>query len=261
MRPWLPLCAILALGCSEAPPGPAPGPGGAIARDGEADVVSDVVAARDALAVDAPDAPDASSPEDRPRPVDAGSDASDAGADVPDAAADAAADASEVSEVSEADAPQADDADVAVAPEDAGPVVHPLDPPPATTEVRVMIRTTCHDQDGGPCGFAPITTVRSGTCSRTGSRLNFTFNTGYEITGLFPDYRGTAGATIAVVGAAATQGRDFVIEAGPAAGRRQSFRVSFSAPATPSVGGVTGVPGRTLTPERGDVWLLGCEVR
>lgn len=81
------------------------------------------------------------------------------------------------------------------------------------------------------------------------------------ITGLFPDYRNTTGASISVVGGAATQGRDFVIVAGTQGGAQQSFRVSFSAPPLSGAPGVTGVPGRTLDPSRGDVCLLRCEVR
>lgn len=252
MRSLLPVCALLALGCSEAP--------------SATDAGTDAPSALDAGA-DAGQAPDVPLVVDVPAPRDAGVDAPDVVA-VPDAAREDAVDAQlpDVVDVAVAvpDAPVVDVAEDAAHDAgmvDAGPQVYPLDPPPSVTEVRVLFFETCDSQDGGPCGTTPITMVRSGSCSRTGSRLNFTVDTGYQITGLFPDYRSTSGASIAVVGGAATQGRDFVIEAGAVAGGRQSFRVSFSAPATRSVGGVSGVPGRTLDPSRGDVWLLGCEVR
>lgn len=250
-----PLLALLALGCSEAPPA--------------TDAGTDAPSALDA-GTDAGQAPDVPLVVDAPTSRDAGVDAPDVVA-APDAAREDAVDAQLPDVVDAAvavpDAPVVDaveaveDAARDAGMVDAGPQVYALDPPPSVTEVRVLFFETCDSQDGGPCGAIPITMVRSGSCSRTGSRLNFTLDTGYQITGLFPDYRSTAGASIAVVGGAATQGRDFVIEAGTVAGGRQSFRVSFSAPATRSVGGVSGVPGRTLDPSRGDVWLLGCEVR
>jgi hypothetical protein len=150
---------------------------------------------------------------------------------------------------------------VDASPADAGPQVYPLDPPPGALEVRVLLRSTCTAQDGGPCGFDPVTVATGATCTRTGSRLNFDLRAGSQITGLVPDYRSNAGASVAVVGGGATQGRNIEVVAGAEVGGRQSFRVSFSAPPTPSVAGVTGVPGRTVSPDRGDVWLLGCEVR
>lgn len=258
---WLPVLTLLALGCSEAPPSLDAGQDGArpdLCVCPDVPPVEDVVAVADASATDAVDAA-------------VGVDAVDAVAvaDVPDAG-----ELPDIvitfdiprppEDVQDASAPS-DTPDVTavadVGPQDAGPQVFPLDPPPGATEVRVLFWPTCASADGGACGTAPVTMVRSGTCARTGSRLNFTFNVGYEITGLFTDYRNTTGASIAVVGGGATQGRDFVIEAGAVSAGRQSFRVSFSAPATGSVGGVTGVPGRTVDPARGDIWLLGCEVR
>lgn len=251
MRPWLTICALLALGCSVAPPAVDAGTDGPSALDGGADAATlpDAPVAVDARG-------DAVAVRDVPR------------ADVVDAGAEDAA-LPDVVLVFDVPQPPADAPDVAVAvpdvvdapPADAGPQVYPLDPPPGVLEVRVLFFETCARQDGGPCGFDPVTVVRSGSCVRTGSRLNFTLDTGYSITGLFPDYRSAAGASVAVVGGGATQGRDIEVVAGTEVGGRQSFRVSFSAPPTPSVGGVTGVPGRTASPARGDVWLLGCEVR
>lgn len=252
MRSLVPVCALLVLGCSEAPPA--------------VDAAADTPATLDA-GPDAGQLPDVPLVVDAPALRDAVVDAPDAVA-VPDAAREDAVDVQlpDVVDVAVAvpDAPVVDvteDAARDAGMVDAGPQVYALDPPPAVTEVRVLFWPTCHSEDGGACGSAPVTTVTSGSCSRTGARLNFTLNVGYNITGLFPDYRSTVGASIAVVGGAATQGQDLVVEAGMVAGGRQSFRVSFSAPATRSVGGVTGVPGRTVTPPRGDVWLLGCEVR
>lgn len=162
-------------------------------------------------------------------------------------------------------------------PRDTGPVdaqgvqSYPLDPPPGETQVRVLYVETCRDRDGGPCADSvPADQTRNASCRRTGTRLAFAFTPcvssipcsgGLSVTGDFPDYRSTAGATVTVVGGGPTQGRDFVIESGSVVEGRQSFRVSFSAPPTSSVPGVTGVPGRTLSPDRGDVWLLGCPVQ
>jgi hypothetical protein len=253
MRPWLPVCALLALGCSEAPPAVDAGTDGATALDAGADAaplpdVPPVVdAARDAVAVG-----------DTPR------------ADVVDAGAEDAA-LPDVVLVFDVPRSPADAPDVAVAvpdvvdasPVDAGPQVYPLDPPPGGLEVRVLFGVVC---PGGAdvCGVRDRAT--GATCVRAGDRLSFSFRacnasrTCEDVTGVAPDYRSGAGASVAVVGGGATQGRDLEVAAGPA-GVRQSFRVSFSAPSTTSAAGVTGVPGRTVSPARGDVWLLGCEVR
>lgn len=256
MRPWLTICALLALGCSEAPPAVDAGTDGPSALDGGAD------------AAPLPDAPVA---------VDAGGDAVAVRdvprADVVDAGTEDAA-LPDVVLVFDVPRPPADAPDVAVAvpdvvdapPADAGPQVYPLDPPPGALEVRVLFARTCASLDGGPCDDVAQDTAMGATCARTGDRLSFTLRacspsgTCATLTGLVPDYRSAAGASVAVVWSAATQGRDIEVTAGPA-GARQSFRVSFAAPSTTSAAGVTGVPGRTVSPVRGDVWLLGCEVR
>lgn len=253
----MPFCALIALGCSEAPPVTDAATDGGVARD-DGPPAEDRPAATDAgPVVDVPapaDRPDAGAPVDRP----AATDVVDA-PDLPDVvlAVDVLPDGATE------DRPAVD-----AGPQDAGPVTYPLDPPPSTTEVRVLYARTCASADGGACDAMLSDTAAGAMCSRTGNRLSFFLRACIgprggctDLTGVFPDYRSASGASIAVFDGAATQGRDFVIESGSVAGGRQSFRVSFSAPATSNASGVTGVPGRTLSHERGDIWLLGCEVR
>lgn len=40
---------------------------------------------------------------------------------------------------------------------------------------------------------------------------------------------------------------------------RQSHHVQFAAPAMAPATGATGIVGRTVAPDRGDIWLLGCQ--
>lgn len=146
---------------------------------------------------------------------------------------------------------------------DAGPVTYDLEAERTGLEVRVLMQATC---DGQPCGN-PLTVAANASCSRTGSRLNFSLRACgappstfcLSITGLLPNLPAATGAAVSV--AEAFTGRDVVVEAGAVARGRQSLRVSFSAPSTASASGVSGVPGRTVDPGRGDLWLLGCPVQ
>lgn len=253
--PWLPVCALLALGCSADPSPTDASADGAVPLDGGGD---------GAALPDAADAP----PADTPR-----GDVVDAGApDVPDAGAAPDAppgDAGAAPDASPGDAPDVPAADVVDAgPADAGPQVYALDPPTGAVEGHVLYQRTCASTDGGPCDEMVTDTALSATCTRTGNRLNFYVRacTGprgvcLDMTGLFPDYRTSTGATLAIVGGVANQGRDLRVSSGTAVAGRQSFHVQFAATPAGSAVGATGVPGRTVSPDLGDLWLLGCELR
>lgn len=162
-------------------------------------------------------------------------------------------------------------------PRDTGPVdaqgvqSYPLDPPPGETEVRVLHQRTCPETDGGPCdGLRPIDTATMASCSRMGNRLSFTLRacqgtTCFSVTGAFSDYRTSMGGSVSIFSGVANQGRNLTVRSGSEARvdgvLRQSFHVQFDAPASASVTGITGVPGRTVDPTRGDLWLLGCPVQ
>lgn len=267
MRPRIPrLVALIALlaACSSEPAAPG------------AD------AAPDAPAVDAVSAADV---VDAPRPTDAHDAA--AGGDVVDATASVdapLADAVEVDAAAVGDAPDVLGVDAAVldgaadvaavgdvvdaGPTDAGPTTWPLDPPPGAVEGHVLYQRTCAAMDGGACDSTATDVAMGATCTRTGSRLNFNLRacagprgSCVDLTGLFPDYRSSSGATLAIVGSLANQGRNLRIGAGTAAGGRQSFHVQFSAAPTGAVAGAAGIEGRTADPSLGDIWLLGCALR
>jgi len=250
--PWLPVCALLALGCSADPSPTDASADGAVPLDGGGD---------GAALPDAADAP----PADTPR-----GDVVDAGApDVPDAGAAPDAppgDAGAAPDASPGDAPDVPAADVVDAgPADAGPQVYALDPPTGAVEGHVLYqRTPC----AAPCSDPPDTIALGATCTRTGALLNFTLRgctfgptSCLQITGQFPDYRSATGATLAIVGGVANQGRDLRVSSGTAVAGRQSFHVQFAATPAGSAVGATGVPGRTVSPDLGDLWLLGCELR
>lgn len=257
-RLWLPVCALLALGCSSDPSPSDAGPDAPFARDGgdDASTPSDVALEDHPDAVDAggPDVVDAPAPVDAPDvvPTDVPSD------DVQHDAqfADDAGDRPDV--IAVADAGDAGGAD-------AGPVTYHLDPPPPVLEARVLYqRTPC----SGPCSGPPDAIALDAACTRTGSRLNFalrgcTFGptSCVQITGLFPDFRSATGASVAIVGSATNQGQRLRVSSGATVGARQSFHVQFAATPSGTAIGVTGVPGRTVDPAAADLWLLGCEVR
>lgn len=235
-------------------------------------------AAPDAPAVDAASAADV---VDAPSPTDAHDAA--AGADVVDATASVdapPADAMDVDAAAVGDVPDVLGVDAAVldaaadvaavvdvadaGPTDAGPTTWPLDPPPGAVEGHVLYqRTPCPE----PCEGPADTVAQAVACDVTGGRLSFSLRGCIAgggcltLTGVFPSVSSDAGATLSIVGALANQGRNLRLTSGQASAGRRSFRVQFNAPAVPGFVGVTGVPGRTVDPSLGDLWLLGCAVR
>ena len=72
----------------------------------------------------------------------------------------------------------------------------------------------------------------------------------------------TSGRVVTVTGGATGSPMDLapaVVTGSP--GLRQSFRVGIATTQASTTVGVGGMPGRTVNPARGDLWLLGCEVR
>ena len=241
---------------------PAPADQGAPADTGPLDAGSavDVSPAADAdaslppgddgSALDAgqPDAGPADAGQLDAGPGDTGGDAgADAGAVVVDAGRDAGV-----------DVPR----DVGV---DAGPVTYDLEAERTGLEVRVLYLRTCASRDGGLCSTdaPPVTMVQSASCSRAGDRLTFSVRACpfpddcSQLSGMFPSYRNATGA---VVGVGATFSRTLRVASGPIVGGRQSFHVQLDAPPVSGSPGVVGVPGRTVDPALGDLWLLGCPV-
>lgn len=262
MRPatGLPVALIALLAACSSEPAAT---GADAAPDAPAD---DAVIAADAVdappPTDAPDAAggdvvDATASVDAPLADAAGVDAAAVG-DAPDvlgvdvAVLDAAADVAAVEDV------------VDTGPTDAGPTTWPLDPPPGAVEGHVLYqRTPCPE----PCEGPADTVAQAVACDVTGGRLSFSLRGCIAgggcltLTGVFPSVSSDAGATLSIVGALANQGRNLRLTPGQASAGRRSFRVQFNAPAVPGFVGVTGVPGRTVDPSLGDLWLLGCAVR
>lgn len=148
---------------------------------------------------------------------------------------------------------------------DAGPVTYDLEAERTGLEVRVVYLRTCTSRDGGLCSAdaPPVTVVQSASCSRAGDRLTFSVRACpfpddcSQLSGMFPSYRNATGA---VVGVGATFSRTLRVASGPIIGGRQSFHVQLDAPPVSGSPGVVGVPGRTVDPALGDLWLLGCPV-
>ncbi len=277
-RPWLPVCALLALGCASNPPTTDAGTDAPAPLDGGADATppEDRPAALDAVAVDTPDVNQTEIAPmvdvvatDVPVAVDAGEDAPDAVAvvDVPamDAADVVTADAPDVLAVVDVvDVVQlADVVDAAAdaprdtGPADAGPVAYDLNQARGALEVR-----TIYSDLGSTVGTACDAMPTAVTCRVESGTLHFGIDgaCGRSFTGVVP-LATTTGRIVTITGGQAANDVSPVLVAGSPAGGRQSFRVGVGA-ARPSGGlGVVGVPGRTVDSARGDVWLLGCEVR
>ena len=278
LRPWLPLCALLALGCASNPSPTDAGTDAPAPLDGGADATppDDRPAALDVVAVDTPDVRMSTDPVplgdvvDVVDVVDAGEDAPDAVAvvDVPamDAPDATSADVVDVA-VAVADAPDvvqlADVVDAAAdaprdtGPADAGPVAYDLNQARSALEVR-----TIYSDLGSTVGTACDAMPTAVTCRVESGTLHFGIDgaCGRTFTGVVP----LATATGRVVSASSTQpAYDYspvVVVGAPRAGR-QSIRLGVAAPRPPTGAGVAGVPGRTVDAARGDLWLLGCEVR
>lgn len=218
-------------------------------------------------------------PEDRPAPVDAGDavavadapavDALDAGG--ADAGADAVADAVALEDVVDVqivdvgtdvpvDRPDAVAVDV---PRDAGavdggPVVFDLNEPRATESAVLLWGLVC---DIGCEGAVCSRTVTPSECRLASDGLHFSLGGCGALSGL--SRVGGPGAVTLSGGASPTQSNMVITAQGAAytAGgqTRRNFHVQFSAPAG-GTSGVTGIPGRTVSPSLGDAWLFGCRV-
>lgn len=219
-------------------------------------------------------------PEDRPAPADAGSDAgpvdavavgdapavdaldaggADAGADVV-AVADAVAleDVVDVQLVDvAADRPDAVAVDV---PRDAGavdggPVVYDLEAVRAGLEVRLAFTRVSYTGSRTVCDApsAPSCAVRAG-------EVNFFLNGcfgGNSLTGRITTGTGSRTGALDFNGQYLPTLR---IASGAVRGGRQSFHVQFAGPVSGTLSGSEGIPGRTVDPALGDLWLLGCGV-
>lgn len=211
-------------------------------------------------------------PEDRPAPVDAGDavavgdapavDALDAGG--ADAGADAVAvgDAVALEDVVDvqlvdaaADRPDVVAVDV---PRDGGAVVYDLEAVRTETSYRVAARETYPSGAAENCEAPPTDT----SCSVMSGTLRFSVRAcGVYLTGLLP-LSTTTGRVVSIFagggGSSATtirltSGRR--IAGSPA---RQSFHIQVASAPFQGEPGLSGIPGRTVDPTLGDLWLLGC---
>lgn len=274
---YAPLLALLALGCSETPAPDADAqvdasrPDLCVCVDGTPP--PDVVDAGGVDVVDAPAPVDAPDAPELPDVVDAAVsvDAVDAGADdVPglDVAGDAAAGDAGLDAVA-VDAPDVQLADVVDAatdrpdvvdvPRDAGPVLYDLNAVRTGLEVVGLYRRTLSGGTVSDC-TTPATML---SCAVMGDTLRFAFQQcGVDFVGTFsvPPATATLALSIAIGGAGhfAASPR---IEAGTLRSgtpSRQSFHIQYARPVNGPAPGATGIPGRTVDPMLGDVWLLGC---
>ncbi|MFO0629658.1 MAG: hypothetical protein U0325_29045 [Polyangiales bacterium] len=273
-RPWLPLCALLALGCASNPPPTDAGTDTPAPLDGGTDVAppEDRPAALDVVAVDMPDVnqTEIAPMVDAPDVVDAGG-----GEDAPDAVAVVDAPAMDAPDVVTADTPDvavavvdvvqlADVVDAAAdaprdtGPADAGPVLYDLNQARGALEVRAAFKRTLPDGTVTVCDGA----VDMTGCEVSGGALRFSLRScSLTFTALLP-LGSSTGRVVTVTGGAGGSPVDVspvVVSGSP--GLRQSFRVGVTTTRTTNTVGVEGLPGRTVDAARADLWLLGCEVR
>lgn len=275
-RPWLPLCALLALGCASNPSPTDAGTDTPAPLDGGTDVAppEDRPAALDVVAADTPDVnqTEIAPMVDAPDVVDAG------GEDAPDAVAVVDAPALDTPDVVTADTPDvavavadvvdvvqlADVVDAAAdvprdtGPADAGPVLYDLNQARGALEVHVTGSRLLPETSVCP------DIARNASCSITGDTVNFNVEACYvSLTGLLRV--ADAGASVVFVGSGCVGGcgtaSPLRVTFGPRAGLRQSVHVQFAAAPFRGAPGFTGVQGRTADPSLADLWLLGCEVR
>lgn len=208
------------------------------------------------------DVPSADAPEDRPAPADVADvpavDAVDAGGADVVAVADAVA-LEDVVDVQLVDA-AADRPDVVAVdvPRDAGGVVYDLEAVRTETSYRVAARETYPSGAAENCEAPPTDT----SCSVMSGTLRFSVRAcGVYLTGLLP-LSTTTGRVVSIFagggGSSATtirltSGRR--IAGSPA---RQSFHIQVASAPFQGEPGLSGIPGRTVDPTLGDLWLLGC---
>jgi len=87
--------------------------------------------------------------------------------------------------------------------------------------------------------------------------VNGTIPAGSDGGGASVTFRGAGGATLTTT--------DVHVARGPVYGDSTSFlqsvHVTVRAPGANGIADVTGIPGRTLSPDYGDLWLMGCPFR
>lgn len=247
------LAAVFVLAACASDPAPA--------ADAGADAVAVDTGAEDAGATDAGQldtgAPDAGAAEDVSPASDADASAVDAGQDAgqldagPEdtGAVDAGQDAGRDVGV---DVPR----DVGV---DAGPVTYDLEAERTGLEVRVVYRVVGRGGQTVDCTSPPT----SASCSVTESDNTLRFNVGScgdaRLVGLVP--LGRSGRLVQMLYTGnVTNVVDPPLRRGAVRGGRQSFHIQASATPTTQGEGVAGIPGRTVDPSLGDLWLLGCPV-
>ena len=260
-RTTLALVALTLAACST---DPSPSPGGDAQTPDAADVVSEL--ARDVSVAADSDAPalDAS----RDVPTDTAPDATTVDTQVMDAGGDDAADVSAVDAAaidSGADVP-GDLADAArdTAVDVAADVTSfpSLTSAYTATEIRVLYQSTCV---GAGCDSYPVDTVRAPMdCHVDTAGVHFSLQacdpSGCRTVSGLLTTGADAGRGSVVVRTLATVTPRF--ESGRVYGspQRQSFHVQFAIDATGASNGASGIPGRTASPDYGDLWLLGCPV-
>lgn len=286
------LALLLVASCSSETPSTAPdaAPGADVAEAGAADATPDRAAPVDASTDDRPDVWIWTDPVSLPVDVvDAavGFDAVDAVA-VGDAAPDDAADAA-VGDAADAavavDAPDvvvgldvvdagADAPDVVVAdrpdvvdvvrdtgPADAGPVTYDLNAPRGALEIIGLHRQTI--SGGGTRDCVTATTMLS--CSVVSDELRFSFRQcSVDFVGSFSVPATTMRALSLAIGGAGHFAPDPRITIGTrplGTTPRQSFHIQYARTVDGPAPGAVGIPGRTVDPSLGDIWILGCEVR
>ena len=143
-------------------------------------------------------------------------------------------------------------------PVDGGPVVYDLEAVRAGAEYVVSLRQFYPSGSSSNCVSAPTVT----SCSVTGGVLAFSIRAcGVYLTGDFDTAATRPGSLSIFAGGGGSFAPTLRLESGrrTAGGpARRSFHVQAAASPFQGEPGISGIPGRTVDPALGDIWLLGC---
>jgi len=141
----------------------------------------------------------------------------------------------------------------------AGPVVFDLEVTRTAVEYAGRYRRTIGDAGQLDCVAAPTAT----SCSVTAGTLRFAFTQcGVDFVGTFTVPPGTDDRSLSLgIGGATHLAPSPTISVGPLlAGTpvRRSFHIQYARTVDGAAPGAEGIPGSTVDPARGDIWVLGC---
>ena len=140
-------------------------------------------------------------------------------------------------------------------PVDGGPVVYDIEAARVGLEVRLAFTRVSYTGSRTVCDApsAPSCAVRAG-------EVNFFLNGCFGGNGLTGRITTGTGSRTGALDFNGQYLPTLRITSGSIRDARQSFHVQFAGPVSGTLSGAEGIPGRTVDPALGDIWLLGCRV-